>query len=1122
MRMGLLLLLGWLQLCCLWAAGGENVRLPTMFLASESGAVAWSGGAEVEFTQTGFALRMGEGPGLGFRFVGARAVRPMVEKPSGFRLTDIRPRREVLSPHSELRYRELYVGIDAVFHARGGRLEYDFEVAAGADPGRIGLALPGNAVAAVEGDGSLVVRAGGKVYRQLAPVAWQEGAGGRVPVAVGFVVAKSVVRFRLGGYDRSLPLVIDPALDYSTYLGSMNGISIATDPVGNLYLALATAGLLTPSKSFGPAGQRPSDVLVAKFDPTGANLLYATLVGGSRGHEVVKMVVNAAGEAYVVGHTSSMDFPQVNPVTVNRFSVSQEGFAFRLSADGQNLLYSTILGGAGNTTTYDAAVDASGNLYVAAGSSNGLLFPATTVYAPGGTTSEMGLCLKIGPNGGAYQYAAAISGPPRSLMTVTGVTVNAAGRALWMVATDSPAIPPAGGGAAKTSSDPQGMVLEWNATGTAPAFLSTLFPNASWRPQRFLFAPDQSLLLLGSTMGTSTLPAGERNIGDGTRPGAFLVNLSADTSRILVRNKLDFFAQEVAVDGGGNLVLGSFAYIGLPVYDAYQTVDRGGGSIYVRKYAPNWEDPIYATYLGGTDEERLRAMVVDPQGGVWLAGTTRSADFPVINSRTRGPLAANGETFGFLARLRDTPGSIVHTITSQPSGMRVWVDGTGYTTPARFAWQPGTQHTITISQYGGAGAQYPNAHYFDDGRWDHGGPLSQTITASATPTAYSFTFTRYECTFAVSPRSFKVGTAGAAVTVNVTTQPQCMWEPKSQVPWMRYMTYRNEGSGPLLMGVDASPNGAARQGTFSVGGVSVVVEQGGVVPRPESFTTLSRGEDPRDRVVVASFFDGDGEQDLGVLNILINHALDARNACYLAFDSTSNTMYLVNDDNTNLTATGLLSSTPIQNGQCSVRSVLVERLGSFLNVTMILRFQAAFQGDKIVFMAARDRGGANSGWSPRGVLWLADTRPENTRPQVVGYSQNQAGRIQVGYRDAVAASNITAVQLLINGELNGANACYVGYDGLANVMYLLDDTGAGLLLPGITPGSPGTVANRQCTLDGATSSRTVSGRDLTLNFGLTLRPSFRGHFLYFGGVQSRSPGATNSGWRYLRYLNLTQ
>jgi hypothetical protein len=1106
---------------CVWGIGGTPVGLPTFFVERESGAVGWSGGAAVEFQPAGFTVRMGRESGLVLEFLGARAGRPTLESPSGFRLTDFRHGRKSLAPHDELRYRELYPGIDAVFHGRSGKLEYDFAVAAGADASRIGLGLPGNAVAAVEGDGALAVRVNGTVYRQLAPVAWQEGAGGRVPVAVRFVVAKNVVRFRLGEYDRRLPLVIDPALDYSTYLGNVYGLSMASDPAGNIYVAMGTDGPLTGSRSIGPAGQRSFDVLVAKFGPTGANLLYATLVGGAREEEVTRMAVSAAGEAYVVGHTGSIDFPQVNPVAVNRASVSQEGFAFRLSADGQNLLYSTILGGIGNTTTYDAAVDAEGNLLVAAATSAGSSFPTTTIYAPGGRASEMGLCLKIGPSGGRYLHASAISGSDRSTTVVKGVAVSSSGRALWLVETNSPAITPVGGGAAKTSNGRQGMVVEWNPDGSAPVLLTTLFPGGDWLPQRLRFAPDQSLLVLGSTLGSFTLPPGERNVGDGTRPGAFFVNLSADTNRILLRNSLDFFAAEVAVDGSGNLILGGGGSEAA-IYDAYQPNDTGGSGVFVRKFSRNWQDVIYGTYLGGSREERLRGMTTDPQGRVWLAGSTRSADFPTINSRTRSPMAESGETYAFLSRFRDTTGSIEHTFTSQPSGMSISVDGTGYTTPVRFAWQPGTTHTITISRDGGAGARYPNAHYFDDGRWDHGGPLSQTIQASAAPKAYSFSYTRYECTFAVNPRSFRVGTAGDAVIANVTTQDQCMWDPDSQVPWIRYQNYRNSGSGPLVMGVDASPNRAARSGTFSVAGISVLVEQGGAVPRPESISTQPAGEDPRDMLLTATYFDGDGNEDLGVLNLLVNHALDAGNACYLAFDSVSNTMFLVNDNNTNLIATGLASSTPIQNSQCSIRNVWVERFGGFLTVSMVIRFRETFQGDKITFMAARDRGGSNSGWSPRGVFRFPEATPENTRPQVGGYSQQEAGRIRVWYRDAVAASNITAAQFLINGELNGANACYVGYDGVANVMYLLSDSGTDLLLPGITPGQPGTVSNSQCTLDGATSSRTVSGRDLTLNFGLTFKTGFRGHLLYFGGVQSRSPGLANSGWRYLRYLNLTQ
>ncbi|MFN9894222.1 MAG: hypothetical protein ACK58M_13430 [Acidobacteriota bacterium] len=1015
----------------------------------------------------------------------------------------------------------LYRGIDAVFHGRGGRVEYDFEIAAGADPAQIALALPAKATAVVDGEGSLAVRVAGHVYRQLAPQAWQEGRDGRVPVAVEFVVTNNVVRFHVGPYDRRLPLTIDPALDYSSYLGKANGISMASDPAGNVYLAMSTYAAAFPNTVIGTTARDSIDVLVAKFDPTGRSLIYATLIGGSREEQVTRLVVNAAGEVYVVGQTFSVDFPQVRPVAANRASVFQEGFAFRLAADGRSLVYSTILVGIGTTMTYDAAVAGDGSLLVAASTNAGLWFPAASVYAPGGRTDQMGLCLKIGPTGGSYQYASAVSGSDRSTTVVKGVAVDSGGRVVWLVETNSPAITPVGGGVGKTSSGLQGMLLEWNAAGSAPVFLTTLFPGADWQIRRIRFAPDRSLLLLGFTSGDQPIPPGEKNVGNSEQRGPFFVQLSADTRRLLLRNSLDFLATEVAVDGAGNLILAGEASTAA-IFDAYQPSDPDSAGTFVRKYGSNWQEVIYGTFLGGSREERLGGMTVDAEGRVWLAGTTRSADFPTTLSVGAAPEAFSGEIYGFLSRFRDTTGSIGHTFTSQPSGMEVWIDGTAYVTPARFVWQPGTVHSIWIRAASVPGGKYPDAHYFDDARWDHGGALEQTITASASPRSYGFSYTRRPCGFAVSPLRFEIGTAGGVVIPQITTHPQCLWDPESQVPWMRFQSYRNAGSGPLIMGVNASPKGTYRRGTFSVAGIPVVVEQGGVAPNPESLTMEQISEDARERRVTGRFFDGDGHEDLGVVNILINSALDGNKACYLAFDSVSDTMYLVNDDNTNLVATGLSSLTPIENGQCSVRNVGAERSGNVLTVTMVIRFKSAFQGDKIGFLAARDRTGGNSGWSPREVIRLSETTAENTRPQVMSHTQPEAGRIRVVYRDAVAAGNITALQLLINGELNGAGACYVGYDAAANVMYLLDDAGTGLLLPGITPGGAGTVANQRCTLDGASSSRTLSGRDLALTYGLTLKPGFQGHLVYFAGIQSKSPGLANSGWRYLRYLNRTQ
>jgi len=1033
-----------------------------------------------------------------------------------------------LRSFGRVRYRGLYPGIDAVFHGRSGRLEYDFEVAPGARPELIGLELPLAAEVEIEGDGSLRVDWEGEAYRQKAPEAWQILPDGtRKSIDVRFQMKGGEVRFWIGAYDTKLRLVIDPTLDFSTHLGKGGLMRLALDGAGNIYVAMNSYGPLIPTTTIGPA-RNPfgagNQLWIAKFDPTGANLLYLTAISAGLGFEgIARILVNAAQEPSVVGTTNSFDMPLVNPVPeAVKNTGSMGGFALRLSSDGRRLLHSTHLGANYiGVTPYDAALDATGNLYIAAAGRAD--FPATASIGQFGSFAEVGLCLKLSPSGGSYLMAAAV----RSGLTVTrehlmrSVAIDSAGRVLWLLDTDGSGVPPVGGGLQKTSSGRQGVVIEWNAAGTEPVLVTSPFPATNWFPRRIRTAPDQSVLLTGVTVNDATLPNADVIVGDPSGRGAFFVKLSRDTRRLLLRNIVDFAIREVAIDRSGNLFLAGETSRAA-IFDPYQTNNGGGLDLFVRKYGPDWQQVVYGTYLGGLRDEELQGMEVDVQGRLWLGGTTGSPDYPTINSRIPGPVVASGESTVFLTRLRDQAPGILHTFTSTPSGIGISVDRAGYTTPAVFAWQPGSQHEVTIGALSSVPVVGPTNYYFQNGSWQDGSPLQRTIVAASSPREFSFGYTRKDCAYSVSPTYFQVGTFGAAVLANVTTESLCGWDPVSEVPWLRYQSYTNGGSGTLVMGVDPSPGGASRRGVFRIRGIPVTVDQGGISPKAEQLRITSYDTDPRRYLLSADFSDGDGGQDLTILNILINSALDGRQACYMAFDSAANIMYLVPDSGDGLLATGLGSGIAIGNSQCSLQNVGVERLGAMVRVTVLLRFATSFQADKIAYMAARDRGGANSGWSPRGIFRIPETTAENSRPQVVGYTQYEVGRIQVQYRDAVAASNITAVQFLVNGELNGANACYVGYDRAANLMYLLTDTGTGLLLPGITPGRPGTVSNTQCTLDGATSSQTVNGRDLTVNFGLTFKGSFRGHLVYFGGIQSRSPGLANSGWRYLRYLDLTQ
>src|SRR5947207_1748665 len=216
--------------------------------------------------------------------------------------------------YARLRARQLYPGIDVVFYGTQRRLEYDFIVAPGADPGLIGLQVLGADRLEIDDGGDLVVHVGERMIVQHAPVMYQERDGARYPVDGGYVRrGRTGVAFRVGAYDRSRPLVIDPVLSYATYVGGggadhANGIAV--DASGNPYVVGGTASTDFPVAG-GPQPVKSGgfDAFVVKLNATGTTLLYATYLGGSLDDEAMAVAVDSEGNAYVAGYTYSPESP---------------------------------------------------------------------------------------------------------------------------------------------------------------------------------------------------------------------------------------------------------------------------------------------------------------------------------------------------------------------------------------------------------------------------------------------------------------------------------------------------------------------------------------------------------------------------------------------------------------------------------------------------------------------------------------------------------------------------------------------------------------------------------------------------------------------------------------------
>ena len=313
--------------------------------------------------------------------------------------------------YAKVKYENVYPGVDLVYYGNQGQLEYDFVVAPGANPNVIRLAFAGPEGAPGQGkesqtdaapihldaNGDLTLQTEGGELRFHQPRIYQDINGSKQPVAGRYVLLDSEtadagprtqqVGFAVATYDLSKPLIIDPVLVYSTLLGGSNddyGLSIAVDTEGNAYVTgvtystdfLKVAGVIQPRCNADPAC---AEAFVAKLNATGSALLYATYIGGKKrnpGFGFIKadrgtgIAVDATGNAYVTGFTSSLEFPTIPGAfqaacQTNSIGHCNDAFVVKLNPTGSALVYSTYFGGDSSDGASAIAVDTTGNVYFA-------------------------------------------------------------------------------------------------------------------------------------------------------------------------------------------------------------------------------------------------------------------------------------------------------------------------------------------------------------------------------------------------------------------------------------------------------------------------------------------------------------------------------------------------------------------------------------------------------------------------------------------------------------------------------------------------------------------------------------------------------------------------------------
>ena len=568
------------------------------------------------------------------------------EKLSGtsnyFRGSDSRQWRTGMTNYKKVRYAEIYPGVDLVYYGNQRKLEYDFVVQPGADPKTIALQFSGAEKLSLDEGGNLILETVAGRVTQQAPVVYQERDGQKVPVAGQYELgAGHRVGFEVAAYDTTRPLVIDPVLVYSTFLGGSNenfGRAIAVDPSGHAYVTGYTASLDFPTTAGAySVSHNPGywDAFVTKLNPAGSALVYSTFLGGNNGAFGQDIVVDASGNAYVTGRTDSSDFPTTPGAYDTSYNGGPDAFVSKLNPTGSALVYSTFLGGENWDHGSVIAVDASGSSYVT-GFTYSPLFPTTAgAYETGHGGSRDAFVSKLNPTGSTLVYSTFLGGGDAD--GGSAIVVDPSGSAYVAGRTWSSDFPTtAGAYGTSFGGRSDAFVSKLNPTGSALVYSTFLGGNHEDSGSGAIAVDASGSAYVAGGTWSSDFPttAGAYETNHGGRMDTYVTKLNPAGSALVYSTFLGGNHDEsgsVAVDALGNAyVTGITRSSDFPTTaGAYETNHNGGvWDAFVSKLNSTGSALIYSSFLGGDDWDYGVSITLDALGNAYVTGQTKSTEFP--------------------------------------------------------------------------------------------------------------------------------------------------------------------------------------------------------------------------------------------------------------------------------------------------------------------------------------------------------------------------------------------------------------------------------------------------------------------------------------------------------------
>lgn len=713
---GCFVLAGWIEVL---AEAGRSAGVPLFFAeAGRGGGEFWartpgfsalleSGGVDVWVAGRGAEAR----GRLGVRLLGARGgIEGVGEDYLGAKLNLLvgRDRTDWTTgkgTFGKVRFSGVYPGVDVVYYGNDERLEYDFVVGAGVDPGVVRLGLEGARGVRLGASGDLLIGMGGGELCQRRPVAYQDvGQGVRKRVEAGYILREVrggyEVGFELGEYDRGLPLVIDPVVVYAAYLGG-SAYDVARRMVlqesGRVVVVGETASLNMPvvdpllvTNVWGAGGLMDfwggenaggpgadvgnilgTDAMVAGFSADGSTLEFCTYLGGGAIDAAVDVAEDAEGNLLVYGLTQSADFPVVTNAWV--------GLALR------EVCQTNLVDGVTEVSCEIALTNA---------------WPVPSGWDPVWKTEISGepywgywpfdaFLTKLTPGADDILFSL-YAGSPGDEQGMR-VAVDGWGRIYTAMIRDQSAGAPV---VTCMDGDGLGYVQELLTTGVVLG----LEPTEGG--ELWVVGETRNALVLGDWVDAGLLPEEPYQPLLAGATDGFLARLGVD-GEIRYTSYLggagdDSIRGLLLSDDGGVVVAGHTTSISFPVESALVSTNAGYRDLFVARLDASLTNLVYSTYLGGRGEEYLERLAGDADGELLLAGWTLSTNFPgaVLLPSTTGDTKE-----GLLVRmLADGSGLLSSTLFGGEGNEEVHdvvVDGEGY------YWITGLSQGGLEANYGG-------------------------------------------------------------------------------------------------------------------------------------------------------------------------------------------------------------------------------------------------------------------------------------------------------------------------------------------------------------------------------------------------------------------------------------